>query len=152
MRQRLPLIYLHGVAKGQYVAEWPVFVIADDRVALTFTVAVGVRGTSGDVELTGAIGEGDLERRYATRTAIVRLHQQSFRARVLAAYRERCAVCRLRHRELLDAAHILPDGHPDGRPIVQNGLSLCTLHHSAFDRYLLGVTPEFRIEHPTRCA
>lgn len=147
MRQRVPLVYLHGVAKGQYVAEWPVFVIADDQAALTFTVAVGTRGpASGDAPLANMIGEGELERRYATRTAIARLHQQCFRARVLAAYRERCAVCRLRHRELLDAAHILPDGHPDGRPVVPNGLSLCTLHHSAFDRYVLGVTPDLRIE------
>jgi putative restriction endonuclease len=77
---------------------------------------------------------------------IARLHQQSFRARVLVAYRDRCAVCRLRHRELLDAAHILPDGHPEGRPVVPNGLSLCTLHHAAFDRYVLGVTPDLGIE------
>jgi putative restriction endonuclease len=147
MIRRLPLVYLHGVAKGQYVAEWPVFVIADDQAALTFTVAVGVRGsTSEAVQLAAFVAEGDIERRYATRTAISRLHQQAFRARVLAAYRERCAVCRLRHRELLDAAHILPDGHPEGRPVVPNGLSLCTLHHSAFDRYVLGVTPDLRIE------
>lgn len=147
MRQRVPLVYLHGVARGQYVAAWPVFVIGDDLSALTFTMAVGVTAESSThVGTAVLIGEGDVERRYATRTAIARLHQQSFRARVLLAYRERCAVCRLRHPELLDAAHILPDGHPDGRPVVPNGVALCTLHHAAFDRYVLGVSPDLRIE------
>ena len=51
-----------------------------------------------------------------------RLHQATFRERVLHAYRTSCAICRLRHRELLDAAHILPDGHPRGEPVVPNGL------------------------------
>lgn len=36
-----------------------------------------------------------------------------------------------RHRELLDAAHILPDNHPHGEPVVPNGLAPCTLHHAA---------------------
>jgi len=64
----------------------------------------------------------------------------------LRAYQLRCAVCRLRHEELLDAAHILPDGHPRGEPIIPNGLSLCKLHHAAFDRYILGVRPDLTIE------
>jgi hypothetical protein len=58
---------------------------------------------------------------------------------VLRAYRDCCAVCRLRHEELLDAAHILPDGHPRGEPVVRNGLALCKLHHAAFDRHILGI-------------
>ena len=61
--------------------------------------------------------------------------------RVLAAYRQMCAMCRLRHVELLDAAHILPDSDPDGMPTVSNGLALCKLHHAAFDSHLVGVRP-----------
>ena len=75
-----------------------------------------------------------------------RLHQTTFRTRVLNAYRETCAICRLRHRELLEAAHILPDGHPRGEPIVPNGLALCKVHHAAFDAYILGVRPDYVIE------
>lgn len=75
-----------------------------------------------------------------------RLHQATFRQRVLQAYRQRCAICRLKHAELLEAAHILPDGHPRGEPIVPNGVSLCTLHHAAFDRHVFGVTPNLVIE------
>jgi len=64
---------------------------------------------------------------------------------VLRAYQECCAICRLRHDELLEAAHILPDGHPLGEPIIPNGLALCKLHHAAFDRYLIGVTPDLEV-------
>jgi hypothetical protein len=52
---------------------------------------------------------------------------------VLAAYRHQCSLCRLKHEELLDAAHIIPDADPEGEPVVSNGLALCRLHHSAFD-------------------
>ena len=76
----------------------------------------------------------------------VRLHQASFRERVLDAYRTHCAMCRLKHRELLDAAHIIPDSNPDGRPEVSNGLSLCKIHHAAFDRGIIGVRPVYVIE------
>jgi putative restriction endonuclease len=76
----------------------------------------------------------------------VRLHQLLFRQHVIYAYSEQCTVCRLRHRELLDAAHILPDGHPEGLPVVPNGLAMCKLHHAAFDGHILGVRPDLKIE------
>ncbi len=148
MREKVPLVYLYGVAAGWYVAECPVFVVRDDPRTLTFHVAVGDQpaSLSGPVDLADLDLETDAARRYATRTALVRLHQQSFRMRVLRAYRQRCAICRLRHVELLDAAHILPDGHPRGAPIVPNGLALCTLHHAAFDRHVLGVRPDLKVD------
>jgi putative restriction endonuclease len=86
--------------------------------------------------------ETEARRKYVTRYTRQRLHQQSFRQRVLAAYRECCAICRLRHEELLEAAHILPDGHPRGEPVVSNGLALCKLHHAAFDGHLIGINPD----------
>ena len=43
----------------------------------------------------------------------------------------RCALCRLRHQELLDAAHITPDSEAEGEPLVSNGVVLCKLHHAA---------------------
>ncbi|HUF38122.1 MAG TPA: HNH endonuclease [Anaerolineales bacterium] len=63
----------------------------------------------------------------------------------MQAYRAQCAFCRLRHRELLDAAHIRPDTDPEGQPTVDNGFSLCKLHHAAFDSFILGVTPDYVI-------
>ncbi|WAM26804.1 HNH endonuclease [Myxococcus sp. NMCA1] len=44
------------------------------------------------------------------------------------------------------AAHILPDRDERGRPEVSNGLSLCKLHHGAFDTDLLGIRPDGIIE------
>jgi putative restriction endonuclease len=55
-------------------------------------------------------------------------------------------VCRLKRPALLDAAHILPDSHPRGEPIVPNGIALCSLHHAAFDRHILGIRPDRVIE------
>jgi putative restriction endonuclease len=148
MRERVPLVYLYGVAEGWYVPAWPVFVVGDDPSSLTFRVVVGAEtaSLSGPVSLAELDLETDAARRYATRSVLTRLHQQGFRMRVLRAYREQCAICRLRHTELLEAAHILPDGHPEGRPIVPNGLSLCALHHAAFDGNVLGVRPDLKIE------
>lgn len=49
----------------------------------------------------------------------------------------------LRHGKLLDAAHIIGDNKQHGLPIVQNGLSLCKIHHAAFDTNLLGISPDY---------
>ena len=68
-----------------------------------------------------------------------------FREQVLLAYTDRCTVCLLRRPELLDAAHIVGDAD-DGDPVVPNGLSMCKIHHAAFDRRLLGVTPDHVVQ------
>lgn len=146
MKRQTPLIYFHGIVPGLYEAAWPVYVVGDDPDGLTFTVAVDDRVT---IEATSEMHDPTLvyaRRSYVTAVVQRRLHQQSFRQRVLRAYQECCAVCRLRHEELLEAAHILPDGHPRGEPIVPNGLALCKLHHAAFDAHILGVTPDLKIE------
>jgi putative restriction endonuclease len=148
MEQRVPLVYLYGLAPGQYAAAWPVFVVGDRRADLFFDVAVD------DEHLWRSVGSGsqiaedraDIRRQYITSIVRRRLHQQAFRARVLEAYRIQCALCRLRHQELLDAAHITADIDPEGEPVVPNGLALCKLHHAAYDRHFLTVRPDYRIE------
>ena len=85
-------------------------------------------------------------RAYITATVRQRLHQRGFRERVLQAYREQCACCRLKRIELLDAAHIIPDSDPEGIPAVRNGIALCKLHHAAFDSYLFGIRPDYVME------
>jgi putative restriction endonuclease len=77
---------------------------------------------------------------YAETTAKARLHQAHFRKETLAAYAERCCVCELRERPLLDAAHIVPDRLPEGVAWVRNGLAMCPTHHRAYDKNLLLVT------------
>jgi putative restriction endonuclease len=150
MTDRIPLIYLHAVERSKYLAFYPAFVTQDEPSALRFWVQVDDVASVAS-ELTGAghaIGEDEPEARraYITSTVRRRLHQATFRQRVLHAYREMCALCRLRHTELLDAAHITPDAEDEGEPVVSNGLSLCKLHHAAFDNFFFTVTPEYRIE------
>lgn len=145
MHEQAPLVYLHGVIRGHYLPAWPAYVIDDDPGALTFTVVVDepevpLDATVAPMEVVSA------RREYQTRLVKQRVHQASFRQRVIHAYQRMCAVCRLRHEELLDAAHILPDAHPAGEPIVSNGLSLCKLHHSAFDQNIIGIRPDLVIE------
>ena len=148
MRNSLPLVYLHGIVPGRYLAMWPVYVIGDAPETLTFSIAIDDAVQAGlfprTQEATGGIAE--LRREYVTSLARRRLHQRAFRERVLLAYRNQCALCRLRHSELLDAAHIVPDAEPEGEPVVRNGIALCRLHHAAFDRFFLAVRPDRIIE------
>jgi hypothetical protein len=65
---------------------------------------------------------------------------------VLTAYQESCSICSLRHVQLLDAAPIIPDGEERGNAVVTNGLSLCKIHHAAFDTNILGIRPDYSIE------
>lgn len=145
MVKGVPLVYFHGLVPGRYLAVWPVYIVSDNPDALSFDVAVEepARVVSGG---TTAAGSDEDRRVYGFRRLRTRLHQESFRQRVLRAYRATCAVCRLHHEELLDAAHILRDGHPRGLPIVPNGLALCKLHHAAFDANIIGIRPDLGIE------
>jgi putative restriction endonuclease len=141
----VPLVYFFGLVPGEYLAVWPVFVAGDNPGDLAFTVEVEAKELPQRLtQRTSPAAEG--RRQYVTQLTRRRLHQESFRWRVLRAYRERCTVCHLRHTELLDAAHILPDGHPKGEPIVPNGLALCKFHHSAFDSHILGIRPDLVID------
>lgn len=147
MQRKVPLIYFHGIVPGLYITEWPVYIVGDDPEHLTFTVSVDDRrfASLGSVDVPNS-EETEIRRRYATRLFQQRLHQREFRERVVRAYQYHCAVCRLKRDELLDAAHILPDADPRGVPSVANGLALCTLHHAAFDRHVIGITPEYTIQ------
>ena len=149
--QKTPLIYFHGVVPSKYLAVWPVFIVGDMPGNLTFRVAVDDM-TYVDKMKTALRGveavrdsDGEARRAYITYGVRHRLHQRGFRERVLTAYKEQCALCRLRHRELLDAAHIIPDNEKGGDPVVRNGIALCKLHHAAFDNFFIGIRPDFRV-------
>lgn len=151
MKRQIPLIYFHSIVKGKYLAVWPVFIIEDNPDSLSFTVAADEsssleRYLKSDITQRIADNITEARRSYITSTVKNRLHQRSFRERVLYAYREQCTFCRLKHTQLLDAAHIIADGEELGDPIVVNGLSLCKIHHAAFDSNIIGVTPDFRIK------
>ena len=145
-QKQLPLIYFHGIVPGKYLATWPVFIVNDHPEKLVFTAAVDDLSTyeiTAELPKTSQVQEG--RRKYLTATVKVRLHQRSFREKVLDAYRSQCAFCRLRHRELLDAAHIIPDHEAESDYSVENGMALCKLHHAAFDSFILGVSPDYII-------
>ena len=142
MVNRIPLIYFFSTVPGKYLAVFPVFVVGDDRGRLRFTVAADDL-VNLDYERDDA--DDTIRRIYVTRQVRQRLHQRSFRDRVLRAYRETCSVCRLRHTRLLDAAHIVPDADEGGEPVVSNGLSLCKIHHAAFDGEYFGIRSNYRI-------
>jgi putative restriction endonuclease len=140
--EQQPIIYLVAVDPGYYDAILPVYVSADEPESLQFTMMADQMTAPpylSDPIRTAA------RREYATRAVLQRLHQQQFRRVVLAAYREQCSICRLRHVELLDAAHILPDRHALGEPVVSNGLGLCKIHHSAYDANIIGIDPDARV-------
>ncbi len=146
MRRRTPLVYFVGLVPGRYLAEYPVFVVGDDVGSRTFRVQADDERVFGTAEQGVAEDAANARRAYITVLAQRRAHQEGFRARVLKAYRECCAVCRLHHFELLEAAHIVPDRHPRGEPLIANGLSLCKIHHAAFDRSILGIRPDLIVE------
>ena len=151
MRTQTPLVYFHNIIKGRYLAIWPVFIAADDLASLTFIVAADDISFVKSEEMFTYDKASDpiidiTRRGYITSQVKIRLHQRSFRERVLTAYEEKCTFCKLQYRELLDAAHIMPDSDPEGEPVVTNGLSLCKLHHAAYDKNIIGIRPDYSIE------
>jgi putative restriction endonuclease len=138
---QVPLVYYVATTPGRYRPEVPVYVSADDPAQRVVTITPGVMRGTIDEPVPVPL-EDPLERRYAVRQTRVRLHQARFRGRVVPAYASQCAICRLKELRLLDAAHILGDVE-GGEPAVSNGLSLCPIHHRAFDQSLVGVSPDY---------
>ena len=130
------------IKPGIFNAISPVYLTAEETELDQFVLALteeqqNVRpGSPVDVVL----------RRYLIAETKRRLHQPIFACQVMLAYETKCAVCTLAHRELLDAAHIVPDSEPRGLPVIQNGLALCKIHHAAYDRNILGIRPDYVIE------
>ena len=144
LQNSLPLVYFHGIVPGRYMAMWPIYAVHDSPADLEFSFALD-EAIYADLFSQPRQGTAEIvaiRREYTMSVARRRLHQRAFRELVLQAYRHECAFCRLRHTELLDAAHIIPDSEPEGEPVVRNGLALCRLHHAAFDRFFLGVSPD----------
>ena len=138
---QVPVIYFLGVTPARYQAMVPTFISGWDPIALKARVMFGMPDREEMTEPPDA-----QERRYALRVVKRRLHQDSFREAVIAAYRGRCALSGLREHRLLDAAHIISDRDELlGQPIVTNGLPLSKIHHAAFDAHLIGIDPDHRV-------
>jgi putative restriction endonuclease len=143
-RMQNPLIYFRPsdqARKYRYVANYPVYVADVDEVNREFVIAMAEEFRL----FADPLESGMDERKWTERLVLARVHQPKFRAMVMSAYAETCAVCHLKHVQLLDAAHIIPDTHELGKAVVPNGLSLCKIHHAAYDSNFLGITPDFEV-------
>ena len=141
---QVPIIHFVATRPNFYKPIYPCFVTADDPVGRKVLVSPG--RMVGPLDEREPVSVDDpIEREYVFRETRVRVHQARFRARVVPAYGERCAICRLKESRLLDAAHIIGDLEELGEPVVSNGLSLCSIHHRAFDHDLVGITPDYEV-------
>jgi putative restriction endonuclease len=141
-----PLIWFVGVGPGTYLPLYPVWLVAEEPEQHQFVLALTeeLRNQWLDPTIAHPVDLA-LRRQYAQTVVKQRLHQRVFRERVLIAYESQCALCRLRHPELLDAAHIKEDSE-GGEPVVPNGLAMCAIHHRAFDTHVLGIRPDYVVE------
>lgn len=133
------LLYFVGVARGLYLAHGAA-IIEDHPETLTF----GVQLFPIDATAVGSVSAMALDtetRRHYMSLVRRRAGQATFRESVLAAYGTKCTLCRLGHRELLDAAHIVPDSD-GGASVVTNGMSMCKIHHAAYDSDIIGIRPD----------
>jgi putative restriction endonuclease len=139
---RIPIIYFLGIAPSLYTAVVPAYIAAWNRSLLKASVGFGDPADYAE----GRFQDIAPARRYALRSVQQRLHQNSFRNAVIAAYDGRCALSGLPEPRLLDAAHIIADRDEVlGQPVVPNGIPLSKIHHAAFDAHLIGIDPDFRL-------
>lgn len=161
----LPLIYFLQVTRRptpEYVVFAPVYVVGWDDEARRFLVDLSEQ-KPGEVASPAPVVRQlqlpairsqvrDIGKTYAVTTVARRLHQARFRNAVLEAYRDRCAVCGLHVRTLLDAAPVVRDRDLNAEIDVRDGMALCATHHRAFDADILRYddTYTIRIDLPDR--
>lgn len=149
MNHKISLICFLRIAENKYVPLWPAYIVKENRYALSFSVVfddIAYLLKRPELETAAQPIVNNSRREYITVTSLQRVHQKEFREKVLKAYRNQCTLCRLRHVELLDAAHIISDKEDFGDPVIENGLSLCKIHHSAFDQNIIGITPNYQVK------
>ncbi len=145
--RRAPLIYFRATEPTVYEAVWPVWIeffsVDEGRVLLAAQDAAD--GSLSSVRAaTAARPDRVVESRYTLRETRHRNHQAWFSSRTKSAYGYQCAFSGLPLRDLLVGAHILPDS-AGGPAAVTNGICMSTLHHTAFDRHLIGVDPDLGV-------
>lgn len=137
-----PVIYFIGVAPGRFFPACPSYIANWDKNRLIARVGFGEPADY----LSSKFRDNTSARRYALRVVKQRLHQATFREAVITAYGGRCAISGLPESRLIDAAHIVEDGHESlGQPVVRNGIPLSKIHHAAFDAHLIGIDPDFKV-------
>jgi hypothetical protein len=93
----------------------------------------------------------DKEKKVAKITRESAIRTRGFRQAVIEAYDYKCAFCGMKLNSLTDksweveAAHIVPHSEK-GKDDILNGLSLCHLHHWAFDAGWFALHDDFTIQ------
>jgi len=67
-----------------------------------------------------------------------------FKNKIYQAYNNRCAMCGIQ-LELIEAAHIVPHVDESSSNDLNNGIALCALHHTAYDKALIYFDENFNI-------
>ena len=148
MDQRVPIVWFLGVGYKPgtqtqvFEPIFPVWLVAEEPQSHQFVVALEEAQRS--LVQNGIVQFNEIEKRYNQTLVKTRVHQPMFRSQVLNAYQSRCAVCRLPFEKLLEAAHIKSDAE-GGSAHITNGISLCKIHHGAYDSLILGISPDYRI-------
>lgn len=93
-------------------------------------------------DFTGSISLGN-EQLVVTHTRFKR--DPNFRKKIYEAYNNKCAMCGIQ-LELIEAAHIVPHSHETGTDDISNGVGLCSLHHTAYDKSLIYFEDDFSIK------
>ena len=145
--RRAPLIYFRAVEPTYYEAIWPIWVedFSEDEGSVLLTAADPVRKDVSSAQAERPLTTTDVrEPSYSLRKSKHRNHQAWFSSRTRSAYGYPCAFSNLPLEKLLVGAHIKSD--EDGGPAsVSNGICMSTLHHTAFDNYLIGMDPDLTI-------
>lgn len=145
MPWHLPLVwfigigYVPGTKTQVFRPEFPVWLVAEEPDQHQFVVAVDRSQQAVPLDADPHVLE--IARRYNQSLVLTRHHQPLFRSAVLHAYARRCAVCRLPFAELLDAADIKADSLGGAARVSR--VSLCKIHHGAFDANLIGISPDY---------
>jgi hypothetical protein len=139
---------IRGLAKASQLDQeiWQQFEADPETIGFESEVAAAnARGTelecADDLQWDDVAG---LERDAITK---VRVNQSLFRSMILAGYGNACCVCTMPIARLLVASHIVPwSVDRQLRMNPRNGICLCVLHDKAYDRGILSIAADYRVQ------
>lgn len=134
----------HGAKMEQEV--WKDFYDNPDKLAYESECLIA-KYTKNDMEKAANVDIDHLPEG-KERLAIVkqRVNQSFFRSAVMCSYDFKCCISGVGNSELLEACHILDwSEDKNNRSNPENGLCLNSLFHKAYDKYLIAITPDYKI-------
>ena len=135
---------VHGAKMEEEV--WNEFYGNPERLAFESEKIIA-RLSNQSVEVSASIKTDDLPKGME-RSVIIkqRVNQTFFRATVMSAYNFRCCISGVSVPDLLEACHIVDWSQDEqNRTNPKNGLCMNPFFHKAYDKNLLGITPELGI-------